>query len=316
MCDDNVFNDLIEKRGGRGRGRGGGGYDDYDDDGHDGSGRGRGGDYGYSARGGGDYGYSARGGGGGGGGGGSHGYDGRYGRGGRGRGRGSGEQKSTQQVERVYVIMYDAQYVFFPVKANPRWKNYFAGMPNFFGGGVNEKKGEDHVTALKREVDEESINCINISSYGPPAFQRIHSGENEKGIYTFYRLFYSVTNISFTGKGVFGDFSFLGMKKKVEQQAIVRMPITYLLSLGAHPSAPASAHPTATTTTTEPPPSSSGSTSPLEDRAGVIVEEMRKIINDLYGIQPNGIDEWNGSETKIAFEKFIGFLLNEQQRKG
>jgi len=294
MCDDYTS----------GRGGGGGG-------GSGSRGRGRGGSRGgYDSRGGGSY-YS------------------------RGRERGGSvkygdgnEQKSAPQpVERVYVILYNDHVVYIPIKVNKKGK-FLAGMPNFFGGGVD--KGEDHNDTLKREVCEESINIINIEKALIETKQYVSDGADQYGTYTFFRLKYTIEDSIFTDEGNFSTYFFTKMKKKLEMQALVKMPTAFLLSLGATPSALTSAHPTPPTITTpdEPPPpppaASSSSDSPppsaptttpdnalAEGIVGVMFEIIKKRFSSM-GI----VGEWEQSSTKKAFVNFVSFLLQEQQKKG
>lgn len=61
---------------------------------------------------------------------------------------------------RVYTIFYDNDSIYFPVKTKntpyqPVQPAYYcADMPVFFGGKTN--RGETELSALKREVNEES----------------------------------------------------------------------------------------------------------------------------------------------------------------
>ena len=241
--------------------------------------------------------------------------------------------------EKAYAILYDYEYIFFPVKAlidpyKPSKKSYLANMPNFFGGNVEITEIKNHQIALEREIKEESQLQIIIPNSPKIPFSEIHYAKLSDSVEYFFYFYRYKPEISFSegqnGISIFHLSSNLrkGNEKYNEQQAIVRININHLLHLKAHESSSASppSSPSSSETVTKAPPTrtlphpphaSPPSAAPpsapfISEQAKDITARLVFDLGKIFTQVKEGICDWNNSQTKIAFEIFIQSLLKHE----
>lgn len=217
---------------------------------------------------------------------------------------------------KVYCILKDNEYVYFPVAAHyspyslhfgKREESYLAGMPNFFGGNMEDTDGGNIVAALSREIEEESQGRIkleiSVEALGETIFKEPEGpAQSGQDTYEFYilnlenraakKFIWESENIVSLHEFVAEDKNPKAYCAQYEDSFLVRMPINQLRNLQR---------------------------APEEQSEEELKQAFKGAVHELLGsvrggdiATPASISRWEQSHTSKAFAKALRRLCGEE----